>query len=82
MKGIYVCPRCNILYCSVPCYQSELHVNCSEAFYRDCVMENMKTETGPLAERKMYEILHQLQETEEHNSSIGICIGLIIILVG
>jgi len=45
-------------------------------------MENMKTETGPLAERKMYEILHQLQETEEHNSSIGICIGLIIILVG
>lgn len=83
MKGIYVCPRCNILYCSVPCYQSELHVNCSEAFYRDCVMENMNcVETGPLAERKMYEILHRLQGTEEHNSSIGICICLIIILVG
>ena len=46
-------------------------------------MENMKcVETGPLAEMKMYEILQRLQGTEEHNSSIGICICLIIILVG
>jgi hypothetical protein len=45
-------------------------------------MENMKIETGPLAEGEMCEILHRLQETEEHNSSIGICICLIIILVG
>ena len=46
-------------------------------------MENMKCiETGPLAEKKMYEILHRLQGTEERNSSIGICVCLIITLVG
>jgi hypothetical protein len=46
-------------------------------------MENMKfIEAGPLAERKMKEIFNQFQGTEEHNSSIGICICLIIILVG
>jgi hypothetical protein len=45
-------------------------------------MENMKcVETDPLAERKMNKILHRLQETEENNSSIGMYIYLIIILV-
>ena len=47
------------------------------------MMENMKcVGTDPLAERKMYEILHRLQGTEEQNSSIGICICLQIILFG
>jgi hypothetical protein len=83
MKGVYVCPRCNILYCSVPCYQSELHVNCSEAFYQESVMENMRCmATDPLEEKQMYEILHRLQGTEEHNSSMGMCICLVVTLVG
>ncbi|GFG38143.1 hypothetical protein Cfor_04812 [Coptotermes formosanus] len=64
----YAFKKCQI---EMPCYQSELHVNCSEAFYRDCVMENMMcTETDPSAERKMNEIFHRLQGTEENDSSI------------
>lgn len=82
MKGIYVCPRCNILYCSLPCYQSELHLNCSEAFYKECVMEDMKSqETDPFSKKKMNEILQQLQGNEENNSNTGICICLIIFSV-
>jgi hypothetical protein len=46
-------------------------------------MENMMcTETDPSAERKMNEIFHRLQGTEENDSSIGICICLIVIFVG
>ncbi|XP_023707336.1 zinc finger HIT domain-containing protein 2 isoform X2 [Cryptotermes secundus] len=67
-KGIYICPRCNILYCSLPCYQSELHVNCSEAFYRDCVIEEVKSrETDSHSGRKMNEILQRLQENEDNS---------------
>jgi hypothetical protein len=79
MKGIYVCPRCNILYCSLPCYQSELHLNCSEAFYKECVMEDMKCqEIDRISKTKMNEILLRLQRNEDNNSSTGICICLII----
>ncbi|XP_069683761.1 zinc finger HIT domain-containing protein 2 isoform X2 [Periplaneta americana] len=70
MKGKYVCPRCNILYCSLPCYQSEVHVNCSEAFYQDCVMEDLKSQdTDPVAERKMAEIFKRLQQTEDDDEN-------------
>ena len=30
----YTCPKCNIGYCSVTCYRSEYHKNCSEQFYQ------------------------------------------------
>ena len=35
----YTCPRCNTRYCSVECYKSEKHRDCSEMFYKDCFME-------------------------------------------
>lgn len=40
--GKYVCPKCNVLYCSVSCYRSENHQNCSEQFYKDSVIEELK----------------------------------------
>lgn len=30
----YSCPRCNIKYCSLDCYRSQAHRQCSEAFYK------------------------------------------------
>jgi len=39
----YQCPRCNIMYCSLPCYKSQAHIKCSEGFYRDCVMNELKS---------------------------------------
>ena len=35
----YTCPRCNTRYCSVDCYKSVKHKDCSEMFYKDCFME-------------------------------------------
>ena len=37
----YTCPRCNTRYCSVDCYKSEKHRDCSEMFYKHCFMEGM-----------------------------------------
>lgn len=39
----YTCPRCNSPYCSVDCYRSDKHRDCSEGFYKDCFMEGKST---------------------------------------
>ncbi|KAJ6635083.1 Zinc finger HIT domain-containing protein 2 [Pseudolycoriella hygida] len=42
----YCCPRCNIQYCSVACYKSTKHSQCSESFYKDCVMQEMALQSA------------------------------------
>lgn len=42
----YCCPRCNIQYCSVGCYKSTKHSQCSESFYKDCVMQEMAMQSA------------------------------------
>eukprot|EP00117_Sycon_ciliatum_P036707 scpid20919/ scgid27595/ Zinc finger HIT domain-containing protein 2 len=37
----YTCPKCNVPYCSVDCYKNESHLNCSEEFYKECVMKQL-----------------------------------------
>lgn len=37
----YTCPRCNARYCSVDCYKSRSHLECSELFFQKCVMESL-----------------------------------------
>ena len=34
----YSCPRCTVRYCSLSCYRSERHTQCTEAFARDGVI--------------------------------------------
>jgi len=41
VEAKYTCPRCQSPYCSVDCYRSEKHMNCSESFYKDCFMEGI-----------------------------------------
>jgi len=38
----YTCPKCNAAYCSLQCYRSPKHLQCSETFYKQCVQEEMK----------------------------------------
>ena len=47
----YTCPRCNTRYCSVDCYKSEKHRDCSEIFYKHCFMEGI-----------VYALLSRIQE--------------------
>ena len=40
----YTCPRCNLPYCSLECYKSTLHQDCTEAFYKDCVFQQLRAD--------------------------------------
>ncbi|XP_068922416.1 zinc finger HIT domain-containing protein 2 [Petaurus breviceps papuanus] len=40
----YTCPRCNVPYCSLPCYRA--HEACAEAFYRDQVLGELRGRTA------------------------------------
>nr|XP_046258660.1 zinc finger HIT domain-containing protein 2 [Scatophagus argus]XP_046258661.1 zinc finger HIT domain-containing protein 2 [Scatophagus argus] len=64
----YTCPRCNLHYCSLTCYQSPDHSVCSEDFYKESVLQELKdmgtTETE--GRKKMQEILVGLRQKAEH----------------
>lgn len=58
----YTCPRCNQPYCSVACYKSEKHQDCSEMFYKDCFMEGLKDFKADPADKQ--KILEMIQRAE------------------
>ncbi|KAI0630666.1 hypothetical protein C8Q77DRAFT_219757 [Trametes polyzona] len=60
----YTCPRCNIPYCSLVCFRSEKHGDCSESFYRKEVELDVKSEPSANVEekRRMLELLKRFEE--------------------
>lgn len=80
----YSCPRCSIDYCSVSCYQSPHHIQCSEEFYKDCVIQEMALQkqmrSGTLDNipgidddiKQMYQMLKRMESSQSMNSSISI----------
>lgn len=64
----YVCPRCNVVYCSVVCYKAVTHSDCSEAFYKECIKEHV-TSQEPIKEsrNKMLEMLERVNRDDEEN---------------
>lgn len=63
----YTCPRCNLQYCGLACYKSPDHSACSEEFYKESVLEELK-EMGtsePEGRKKMQEILVGLRQKAE-----------------
>ncbi|XP_063896445.1 zinc finger HIT domain-containing protein 2 [Helicoverpa armigera] len=61
----YCCPRCEIFYCSLDCYKSENHMQCSESFYRECVnSELMSHHAGDESRDKMVDILKRMQDED------------------
>ncbi|XP_019634334.1 PREDICTED: zinc finger HIT domain-containing protein 2-like [Branchiostoma belcheri] len=62
----YTCPRCNIAYCSLSCYRSEKHEGCSEQFYKEHIIEELKQQRGSHEEKqKVLEMLKRLEDQEE-----------------
>jgi len=62
---LYTCPRCGIGYCSIKCYKSNVHMDCSESFYKQNVEEELKSqESNPVARQKMLEILKKVHEAD------------------
>ncbi|KAM4730485.1 zinc finger HIT domain-containing protein 2 [Anableps anableps] len=60
----YTCPRCNLQYCGLSCYQSPDHSDCSEEFYKESVLQELKDmgKTEAEGKRKMQEILLGLRQ--------------------
>ncbi|KAL3271071.1 hypothetical protein HHI36_021570 [Cryptolaemus montrouzieri] len=60
----YICPKCNVLYCSLSCYQSDNHRTCSEQFYKDNIFEELElNESDPSSKTRMLEILKKVHES-------------------
>ncbi|XP_077438115.1 zinc finger HIT domain-containing protein 2 [Vanacampus margaritifer] len=69
----YTCPRCNLHYCGVACYRSPDHSMCSEEFYKESVLKELKNmgETDQEGKKKMHEILLGLrQKAQETNGGM------------
>lgn len=57
-KSKYTCPRCNTPYCSLECYKSEVHLDCSESFYQEWVENELKaSKISSEGRKKMLNIL-------------------------
>ncbi|KAF9101686.1 Zinc finger HIT domain-containing protein 2 [Mortierella sp. GBA35] len=59
----YICPRCNLRYCSLTCYKDQSHVQCTESFYKSSVMSELKSSpaTTPQDRKKMLGILDRFE---------------------
>ena len=62
----YSCPRCNSPYCGLKCYQSPSHGQCSEAFYRQCVTEELGQQDTTSAKTK-HRMLEALKNDYDKN---------------
>jgi hypothetical protein len=61
----YKCPQCRIAYCSLSCFQSKEHSECSEGFYQQQVLETLqKTSGSKESKSKMMELLQKLYEED------------------
>ncbi|CAN9499621.1 unnamed protein product [Ophioblennius macclurei] len=63
----YTCPRCNVRYCGLACYQSPDHSMCSEEFYKESVLQELKEmgKTEAEGKKKMQDILVGLKRKAE-----------------
>ncbi|KAI0333905.1 hypothetical protein GY45DRAFT_1319144 [Cubamyces sp. BRFM 1775] len=68
----YTCPRCNIPYCSLVCYRSEKHGDCSESFYKKEVELDVKSAPSANVEekRRMMDLLKRFEEDSLDDSPL------------
>ncbi|KAF7662443.1 hypothetical protein LDENG_00234770 [Lucifuga dentata] len=63
----YTCPRCNLPYCSLACYRSPDHSVCSEEFYKESVLQELRGmgKTESEGRKKMQDVLLALRGEAE-----------------
>ncbi|KAL7754143.1 hypothetical protein RI367_000123 [Sorochytrium milnesiophthora] len=62
----YTCPRCHLRYCSQACYNNQKHRSCSESFYQESVLTELRGSKADDAERtSMLDILRRLESEEQ-----------------
>ncbi|KAF5362166.1 hypothetical protein D9756_002243 [Leucocoprinus leucothites] len=67
----YTCPTCNVPYCSLVCFRSSPHSQCSETFYKKELQSDITTTPSHTHEerKQMMELLKRFEETateDEH----------------
>ncbi|TFK39930.1 hypothetical protein BDQ12DRAFT_590462, partial [Crucibulum laeve] len=69
----YTCPTCNVPYCSLTCFRSEAHSQCSETFYKKEVESDIRSEPSKTAEErlKMIELLKKFEEESGKDNGLG-----------
>ncbi|KAJ6610506.1 hypothetical protein B0H10DRAFT_1222309 [Mycena sp. CBHHK59/15] len=66
----YTCPTCNVPYCSLTCFRSETHSQCSETFYKKEVELDIRAEPSKTAQERQ-RMLELLKRFEEHSAAQG-----------
>ncbi|KAI8384804.1 uncharacterized protein BYT42DRAFT_512541 [Radiomyces spectabilis] len=58
----YICPRCNLRYCSLACYKDLQHADCTESFYRDSITAEIQSrDLDQDGKRQMLELLRRFE---------------------
>ncbi|KAM5225394.1 zinc finger HIT domain-containing protein 2 [Hipposideros larvatus] len=71
----YICPRCNVPYCSLRCYRA--HGTCAEDFYRDQVLGELRGRSAsPSRLASALRRLREQRETEDEPEDAGLRPGL------
>uniref|UniRef100_A0A1I7TWQ6 HIT-type domain-containing protein n=1 Tax=Caenorhabditis tropicalis TaxID=1561998 RepID=A0A1I7TWQ6_9PELO len=47
----YKCPRCSLLYCTIKCYRSPKHAECSEKFYQEQVKQELSGKKADISHK-------------------------------
>ncbi|KAF5316000.1 hypothetical protein D9619_006332 [Psilocybe cf. subviscida] len=60
----YTCPTCNVPYCSLTCFRSPAHNQCSEGFYKKEIEHDIHAGPSKTAEerQRMMELLQKFEE--------------------
>ncbi|KAF8485411.1 hypothetical protein JB92DRAFT_1565803 [Gautieria morchelliformis] len=68
----YTCPTCNLPYCTLTCFRSEAHSDCSETFYRKEIETDIKTAAPKSAEgrNRMLEMLRSFEDENAEESDV------------
>ncbi|KAL8276114.1 hypothetical protein RQP46_011496 [Phenoliferia psychrophenolica] len=68
----YTCPRCNLRYCCLTCFRSEVHATCSESFDRSSLVDEIRSAKDKTADEKraMMDMLAKFEEqsAEQENA--------------
>ncbi|KAF7721801.1 hypothetical protein EC973_004126 [Apophysomyces ossiformis] len=62
----YICPRCNLKYCSLACYKDLQHAQCTESFYKDNVTAEIQSRSlDETSRRRMMDMLRRFEREND-----------------
>ncbi|KAF8909308.1 hypothetical protein CPB84DRAFT_1765790 [Gymnopilus junonius] len=69
----YTCPTCNIPYCSLTCFRSPVHNQCSETFYKKEIETDIHSGPSKTAQeqQQMMELLRNFEEEDTSERFFG-----------